>query len=402
MSTLSEYLTAVAADADSSAAVYFDTVESFVKEDKSESTDKKYDTTAGATQPDEIKVLVLTAKVVETAGKADILRKRAYEIIQANATDFMITIGGVEITTDPNTVSSAPATITLDTNNTLALAQIKAAASVTRAAAVDVTLDAVIGGSPTVDITILSGSYGASNNGENYTDATAASLTTLTGNATATLGTDTTNYLTLKVGSLSVTATLDAAEYASVTSAGAATQIAKALADAWNSKYGGSGDSNTMSLVDTATVNSNVVTLPAKAGSGRRAHNLAVSLSLTTDKLTTTATPTVDWKIGATDATSDNKLVGEGIILLLSETTAGALDTVLVSHTASVAANQLSSSLLLNSGETGANTSTTANIYPTQARGDGAKGAGGDVVRPEGNVEEVATAAVSFSRVGWL
>ena len=398
MSTLSEYLTAVAADADSTAAVYFDTVESFVKEDKSESTDKKYLTTAGATQPDEIKVLVLTAKDVETAGKAAILEKKAYriDVTASSIADFGITIGNTVVTTDKNDTQpnvAAPA-ITLDQTPGIALDQIKAAATITRAAAADVTLDAFVGGSPTVQITILKTITGSAN-GENYSDAQGASITTLTGQSTATLVSNT-NYVTLTVGSLSVTATL--ASLANVDT-DAASEIAGAIADAWNTKYGGAGASNTMSLVDTATVNDNVITLKAKEGSGRRAHELAVKMSLTVDKATTTVTPTVSWIIGDTDATTDNKLIGKEIILTLEETKAGALGGVLL---VTGTTYTLSSTLLLNSGETGVNTSTTANIYPTEARGDGAKGAGGDVVQPEGNVEEVATAAVSFSRVGWL
>jgi len=398
LGTLKTYLAAVAADADSTASVYFDTVESFTDEDDSESTDKTYDATDGATQNDENKVLVLTAKVVSTAGKADVLRKRAYVINRSNASAYSLSIAGTDITTNVNGSSpnASVSNLALDSNLTLALAQIRAAASVTRAAALNVTLDAVVGATPTVDITILNSVITASNNGENYTDAQAALITTTTGQSTATL-VGAGNYLKLTIGSLSVTATISSGTNHAVT--GHATTIANALADAWNTKYGGSGSSNTLSLVDTATVNDNVITLTAKTGSGRRAHNLAVALSLTTDALTTTATPTVDWKIGSSDVTSDNKLVGDGIILLLSETVAGALHTVLVSETAGDASYELTSTLLLN---TETNTSTTANIYPTEARGDGAKGAGGDAVLPEGNIEEVATAAVSFSRVSWL
>ncbi|MDA8871423.1 hypothetical protein N9H89_01995 [Flavobacteriaceae bacterium] len=397
MDTLSDYLTAVAADADSAAAVYFDTVESFVKEDDSESTDKTYDATDGATQNDENKVLVLTAKVVTTAGSADVLRKRAYVINRSAASAYSLSIGGTNITTDVNsaTPNAAIATITLDSNQTLALAQVRAAASITRAAAVGVTLDAVVGATPTVNITILETTIDASTNGENYTDAEAALLTTTTGQNTATLVGDT-NWVKLTVGSLSVTATLS-----SLANVGtdAATEIAKALTDAWNTEYGGSGSSNTLSLVDTATVSGNVITLTGKRGSGRRAHNLAVALSLTTDALTTTVTPTVDWKIGASDVTTDNKLVGDGIILTLVETVAGKLASVVVSETGTNAAQELSSTLLINAG---VHTSTTTDIYPTQARGDGTAGIGGDVVNSEGNIEEVATAAVSFSRVSWL
>ena len=159
-----------------------------------------------------------------------------------------------------------------------------------------------------------------------------------------------------------------------------------------------------MSLVDTATqgagANSNTLTFDAKAGSGRRAHNMAVSLSLTTSGTTDTA----DWKIGASDGSTDNKLVGGGIILVLKETVANALgnlSTMTVQVTGTT--NQLTTTLLTNSSSgAGANTSTTANIYPTEARGDGAEGIGGDAVLPEGDVEEVSTPAVSQNRVTWL
>ena len=49
-----------------------------------------------------------------------------------------------------------------------------------------------------------------------------------------------------------------------------------------------------------------------------------------------------------------------------------------------------------------ARTSTTNNIYPFEARGDGALGAGGDANLPEGAIAEVATAATSTDRTAWL
>ena len=54
----------------------------------------------------------------------------------------------------------------------------------------------------------------------------------------------------------------------------------------------------------------------------------------------------------------------------------------------------IGSSSLLSQAGSEANTATTANIYPTEARGD--------VVNDEGDVEEVATTATTFNRVPWL
>ena len=391
METLKTYLTAVAADADSDADVKFDTVDSVLDGDGTET----------ATDAVDQYILTLTAKVVSTAASAEVLEKRAWEL-PAGATGFGITIGSTVVTTDVNssTSNNPTASINLDANKSLALAQVAAAATITRAASADVTLAAYLGGSPTVDITFYT-TVNTTTNGENYSDAAAGARAT--SSRPASTATTSGTFITLTVGSLSVTATTingvnGETALAATNSVGSI--WADVVMDAWNAKYGGSGSSNTMSLVDTATVGagaaSATLTLPAKAGSGRRAHEMAVAISATVSGVT----DTVDWKIGSSDGSSDNKLVGDGIILVLEETATDALGgVVLVSGTT----RELSSTLLVNqSSGAGANTSTTANIYPTEARGDGAEGTGGDVRNDEGDVEEVSTPAVSNNRVTWL
>jgi hypothetical protein len=284
--------------------------------------------------------------------------------------------------------------VVLDSNKTLALAQVAAAASITRAASADVTLNAYLGGSPTVDIEFLS-TINTSTNGENYTDAAAGARSTSSRNVAAATSTGT--FLTLTVGSLSVTATTGGSGDLGPTHS-IGSRWADVLADAWNAKYGSTGSSNLLSLVDDITpetdATSATISLNAAAGSGRRAHEMAVALSLTVSGVT----DTVDWIIGSNDGTADNKLQGDGIILVLEETVTDALaGVVLVSGTT----RELSSTLLVQTGSE-ANTSTVATIYPDQARGSGAKGTGGDVVNDEGDVEEVSTPAVSENRVTWL
>ena len=55
-------------------------------------------------------------------------------------------------------------------------------------------------------------------------------------------------------------------------------------------------------------------------------HEIAVAISATVSGVT----DTVDWKIGASDGSSDNKLQGDGIILVLEETVTDALAGVLL------------------------------------------------------------------------
>ena len=84
--------------------------------------------------------------------------------------------------------------------------------------------------------------------------------------------------------------------------------------------------------------------------------------------------------------------------MVLAENVAGALNSVIVTG----AMEQLTTTLLTNSASgAGANTSTTADIYPNEARGDGAEGIGGDAVIGEADVEEIATPA-SSKQSSWL
>ena len=98
MNTLSAYLTKVKADADSTANVYFDTVDSFIDEASAETTDIIYNTTVGGTQPDQIKVLVLTANSADGGDPATTAKRSflydmdsdAFEMY-ANGTTILVT-----------------------------------------------------------------------------------------------------------------------------------------------------------------------------------------------------------------------------------------------------------------------------------------------------------------------
>ena len=378
MDTAFAYLTAVAANAASAATVKFDKIDSVVDAEGATATE--------TSDQLDVAILTLTAKVVSIAQSDEILESRAWEV-PAGAGSFGITIGSTVVSTDVNssTANNPTTAITLDANKTLALAQVAAAASITRAASADVTLNAYLGGSPTVDITFFD-NVTSTSNGENYSDAAAGSRPG--GGANRIVGATTTGtYVTLTVGSLSVSATSFGSVTTSNTDSTAGDAWTAALKAAWDTKYGGSAaTSGTMSLVGTATVAGPKITFSAKPGSGRRAHEMAVAISATVSGVT----DTVDWRIGTSDGSADNKLQGDGIILVLKELVTDALaGTVLVSGTT----RELSSTLLSQVGSE-ANTATTANIYPTQARGD--------VVNDEGDVEEVATTATTFNRVPWL
>ena len=129
--------------------------------------------------------------------------------------------------------------------------------------------------------------------------------------------------------SLSVTATTYGSATANSETFNAGAAWATAVKTAWDAKYSTGGTSGTLSLVDTATLSSATLTFAGKAGSGRRAHDMAVSISATVSGVT----DTVDWMIGATDGSTDNKLQGDGIIVILKEAVAGALGVTITGTT---------------------------------------------------------------------
>jgi len=249
MDTLSVYLTAVAADADSTAAVYFDTVESFVKEDDSETTDKTYNTTVGATQNDENKVLVLTAKVVTTAGANATKEKIAYGIDHKNGTTLfgLKSESGANILVNSSDV--AVSSITLDANPTLAIAQIKRAAALTRATAYDTTLDAFEGYKPT-GVIDLDTSANTSPTSDYVLNSTKNSNTNIR------VG----DYLNLTIDGLTVSTTAATA----ATGATAEAHIIDRLTDKWTAQYGTSGSASySMSLFTVSSSTGKITTLEA-------------------------------------------------------------------------------------------------------------------------------------------
>ena len=137
MDTAKVYLDAVAADADSEANVTFDTVESV--EDAS-----GVETASDATN---YAVLVLTPKIITTPAASSIASKRAFGITTAQlaaATPFDLRTAWRGGTSARILVSGAesPSAINLDANETLAIAEIKRAAALTRATAYDLIIDA--------------------------------------------------------------------------------------------------------------------------------------------------------------------------------------------------------------------------------------------------------------------
>jgi len=199
------------------------------------------------------------------------------------------------------------------------------------------------------------------------------------------------DYVNLTIDGLTVSGTLAAA----ATGITAEANIIDKLTDLWTAQYGTSGSASySMSLFTVSSPTAGKINIAAKAGSGRRGYDKAYSIKVV-PATTVGASSVLRAYYGSTTAASDNKTISNGIIVTLESNIAGVLLNAV--DTASVVRSNVASVVTLttvNNPVANTGTTTTKNIYPDDARGD--------VVNAEASITEVATAAVSFSRVSWL
>ena len=373
LDTAKAYLTAVAADADSKANVVFDTVDSAVSNEGASESDLGSDIISGALT----QVLVLTPKIVTTPAQNATKHRMAFGVsIAGGATDFgLAEPDGANLLVDGS--ENPQATLTLDANETLAIAAIKRAAALTRATAYDLTLDAHSGLDASGEIRFTAAAD----------TSTAEYSFNADKNSGATTIQSTSDVLKLTVDGLSVTTTLSA----SGTSRAA---IAEALRAAWATKYGTSGSASYSMSLFNVTSDTNKLVITAKSGGGRRGFNKSYSVSVT-PYTTVGASTTLIAEYGATSSSADNNTISNGLVVTLESNVAGVLlDAV---KGATVTSNSGTSVTILtttNKPVADVATTTTANIFPDDARGD--------AVLPESSVTEVATAATAYNRVSWL
>jgi len=406
MSTLKTYLTAVAADADASAEVLFDTIESYIDEDDSE--------TADITSGDNLIVLKLVAQVTTGSYEGE-TEKRAWLLDNSSigAQKLIIKIDNQPVLYEQSSGTYPSAGISLTGNSALDKAAILNTLSTDRVTALGGTLDVKIAGNATTPAVVFSSSVSRASNQENYTDEQAAVLTGGDGEASEDVRITIHDLFELSVGGKAATASVSSY----LTGTSAATQIATALERAWLAKYSIAGTvSGSLSFWTTSTSPSDgddtIQALSLKSsGSGSRANGEVVKITwkqkATAAQISAassgaaTTTSIMDWKIGATDATTDNAAVGEALIISLEEVTEDAIDATVDGASltwggsaASTRVFELTTALIQN-GSSAAATDTTSTIYPTDARGD--------VVTDEAGSEgTVTTEGVSKTRVHWL
>ena len=267
---------------------------------------------------------------------------------------------------------------------------LKSALATSRATTLGTTLNVRAEGAPSMPGVVFKSAVTSATggNGENYTNTQVAAI----GAGTVSSFLTSNDVFTITIDGLSATASIATA---SATHSAASEGIASRLAQAWSAKYGtagtASGDLSLWTADGDSTSGTIAITLKAST-SGSRGFGAAVAIAWakataaqvstnTAGVVTTTAALVADWVIGATEATTDNAATGAALVMTLTEGTnsvaSGDQATVTWSAAGPIELATTKKLYTHASGTSGGTaTSTTADIYEDDARGDVVLGEG--------------------------
>ncbi len=438
MNTLSAYLTVVAANAKSDAAVHFDTISLHnIAADAGATGETEGDQNSGnaltyATDGGE-KTNWVGAVFYNTPSTLATTNSTSYSAVKAKyawlvdhevATSVDLTIGGDKVFHDTDGFSA----VALSGVGAADVSALLNTTATTRATDLGVTLNVEFQGDPSLpNITFLNSiTPTTGNNGENWTNNTALTRAGLMGDSGGIQSILTSHdQVTMTIGATSVTATITVGTAEGNT---AITNIAARLVALWNAKYSTSSVSGVFSYWTTMSSSAGVITAPTlkSSKSGTRAFDDTVSIAWSAASsaqvsaawgIAKTYTNSVlAWKIGATDATTDNGTTANAIVISVEEAVAG--NGKAASNVASLATNlgtMTTTTMLDLGGEVGGILvtnkigygSSSANsieglsatgIFPTDARGDVVYGQTAE----EGLNVTTGTAQAKRSRIHWL
>jgi len=402
MDSMKVYLTAIAADADNTVQVNFDTVSTETDTETTGTTTTTLNVigaTAVSATTNETTVLKMTPAVANTAdaAKSAIGQKNAYIItpVAVNAGDTAGTaLGTVQFTVSDvalfdTTLTGQGTALALSGNPVTDIDAIKTTVNVSRANSVGLTLDAKRGANSTASVTLRDVVEGTTTSviGERYT--TAAAVTAA--NTATNYGTGADDYVTVTIGSNSVTGT-----------GASATTLSTSIYDAWVAKYHASGTASavaiaTMTSPTTGTGSSQALawTMNQEDSGG---YGVAISVSATAGATTATSAANIDWTIGASNLTTNNTTPDDGVSTIMTLESQDILTAIPAVTTAVSAAASMAAILL-------ATTKTTNTTWANDDLHTGSLEPVTDLRDMEAAVSAAtsnAVAAVSVSRVGWL
>ena len=373
MNTAQAYLdAAVAAPGTAGVKVFFDEIDSY--QTQASATAAYVDATVPAVAYNASNIYAVTYVTANTAAAAVDATKGMVawtvdnERVITGGQHLQIAVDGVKLLSGGAGLTyegSGTLDLVMTGNDVIDIAAIKNAAHVSRATAAGVTIDAKSGGEAIGTVSLIdwrasaTGHNAALNNlGEKYTTAAAAALVSAT---TDELDTD--DVITFTVGSNTVTTSV-------ASTANSATQVAAAIASAWAAKYDGQLGVASAAANVTVTASSGKLSLVALDKGSRGVYTIGLSVAAGTGAQSGTTGKSLDWIIGATQASSDNTTVGQSLVVTVESIAAGtvldATDGGSVVLTAAGRTALAASTYRINGTDSGAGTYTAV----SEARND--------------------------------
>ena len=384
------YFEVVAANAKATAKIYFDSVDEFVDEADASTSNHTY---VVSSVVDQVKVLDITANTA-AAAKDSTKAKEAYLFSgSVLGEDILFDINGNPLFSGgsgPYEASSAG--LVLSGNNAVNVTRIMDPAHVANALAEGIVLNAVAGGNSSVDVTFIShnGAPATASIGERHSTAAAFSAAVSATN----YGVGPDDEITLTVGSNSVTVS---------NTGGPLSVIVADLAAAYNTEFGPTGAS-AKKAVATVTNALTVLTITG-LDRGSRGHGLNVSVSVKAGTVTATNALNLDWIIGNTISSIDNKTDSNNFIITFESVTAGIIDgaenrlmTAGSAPTVIFGAPTLLAVLPVQLGSTELTIGTDPNKDTYTAQQESRA----DVRNAEAGIPAGASNGSNYSRIGWL
>jgi len=383
MDTASAYLTAVAADADSEAEVYFDSIDSVVDNEGSSETEIASDATI-AVNGNDVAVLVLTPTVTNIPGQ---------NASKAKFSTLLTTpAAGETVSVWANGVEIVPV-VTLGANAGVDAANIASTSNISTASGAGVTLSAAANASAEVII-------------EFYADGAATSEVSSTGpNGQSTAGVLTaSDLLTITLG------TGESVQVSGTTTANIDAVLGK-ISGAWTTKYPSASASVVRWTLVSDPGNDKIIFQAKDRGSAPIGTTLTAALSANNGATSVSRTTTnLGWRIGnpnnMTISSADNVAQGTAIMITLESKTAGDLlseiGTTSNTQSAAVKAFKVSTTASTHFLTTSYNPNVTAasnevtatNLFVSESRAD--------VTIPDEVLDADTTTGTTFNRVSWL
>ena len=395
---LSPYLTAAAANP-LSVKAFYDVIESHtVQGSSATATYSDGTTTVNQAVSTDISVIVWVTANTTPAGTQSTAGKNGYTFdfkkVITDGNTIQLTVDGYAIFGGSNNltysaVSGRFAGVILNANSVANnISMLKDAAHLTRATQAGIKYDVKAGGQAVGTVSLIDWVNTGINDAGAVLGERANTLAKANLAHVALAEVDADDVITFTVGSNTVTTSV-------VSTANTGTNIGAAIIAAWLAKYDGQIGTASASANATVTNVAGVLTVTMLDLGSRGDAAISMSVAAGTGAQSNTTALALDWVIGTTRATNDNKTLGQSMVLSVESLAKGTANNAVDGTSVAVAPTNSSTALAAATYKIlGADTGAGTYVGASEARND--------VLLAEDGVAAAASNAIVVNKIIWL